>query len=123
MHSTDINTIQEFKINKCPSKLGTRHNKYTSKINTKNLVHVQLGTEQNIFINIRIAAVNARSVQNKSERIIKTSKLENLDFLVISETWLGENHEAWITTSSLDTKDYRIQPNNRQGKQEGGVAL
>ena len=49
---TTINTIQELKINNCPSKLGTRHNNYTSKINTKNLVHIQLGTEQNLSSNV-----------------------------------------------------------------------
>ena len=64
---TTINTIQELKINKCPSKLGARHNNYTSKVNTKNLVHVQLGTEQNLSSYVRIATVSARSVKNKSE--------------------------------------------------------
>ena len=64
---TTINTIQELKINKCPSKLGARHNNYTSKVNTKNLVHIQLGTEQNLSSYVRIATVSARSVKNKSE--------------------------------------------------------
>ena len=59
-----INTIQEHKINKCPSKLGTRNNNYISKVNTKNLVHIQLGVEQNLSSNVRIATVNARSVKN-----------------------------------------------------------
>ena len=122
LHTT-INTIQELKINKCPSKLGARCNNYTSKVNTKNLIHVQLGTEQNLSSNIRVATVNARSVKNKSDIILETSKLENLDFMVISETWLGEDDAAWISTSCLDNDDYRIQPINRQGKQRGGVAL
>ena len=93
LHTT-INTIQEFQINKCPSKLGARHNNYTSKVNTKNLVHIQPGTEQNLSSNVRIATVNARSVKNKSDIILETSKLENLDFLVISETWLDEDDAA-----------------------------
>ena len=53
---TTINTIQELKINKRPCKLGTRHNNYNSKVNTKNLVHIQLGTDQNFSSNIRIAS-------------------------------------------------------------------
>ena len=72
-----INTIQEFKINKHPSKQCTRHNNYTSKVNTKNLLHVQLSTEQNKSSNVRIATVNARLVKNKSDRIVETSKIEN----------------------------------------------
>ena len=83
---TTINTVRQLKINKHPSKLGTRCIKYTSKINIKNLVHIQLGTDQNTSSNVRIGTVNARSVKNKSDIIVETSKIENLDFLVISET-------------------------------------
>ena len=115
-HST-INTIWDLKINKHPSKLGAKSNNYTSKVKTKNLVHIQLGAEQNLSSNVRIATVNARSVKNKSDLILETSKLENLDFLVISKTWLGEDDAAWISTSCLDNDDYRIHPINRQGKQ------
>ena len=118
-----IETIRKLKINKCPSKLGSRLNKYTSKVNTKNLVHIQLGTDQIYTSNVRVGTVNTRSVKNKSDLIIETSKLENLDFLVISETWLREEDAHWIATSSLDTEGYRIQTINRQGKQGGGVAL
>ena len=83
---TTINTVRQLKINIHPSKLGTRCIKYTSKINTKNLVHIQLGTDQNTSSNVRIGTVNARSVKNKSDIIVETSKIENFDFLVISET-------------------------------------
>ena len=82
-HST-INTIWDLKINKHLSKLGTRCNNYTSKVNTKNLVHIQLGAEQNLSSNVRKATANAISVKNKLDLILETSKLENLDFLVIS---------------------------------------
>ena len=81
--------------------------KYTSKVNTKNLVHIQLGTDHNTSRNVRVGTVNARSVKNKLDIIVETSKIENLDFLVISETWLGEEDSHWLATSSLDTKDYR----------------
>ena len=75
---TTINTVRLLKIKKCPSKLGARCIKYTSKINTKNLVHIQLGTDQNTSSNVRIGTVNARSVKNKSDIIVETSKIENL---------------------------------------------
>ena len=55
--------------------------------------------------------------------IVETSKIGNLDFLVISETWLGEEDTHWLATSSLDTGDYRIQTINRQRKPGGGVTL
>ena len=118
-----IETIRKLKINKRPSKLGSRLNQYTSKVNTNNLVHIKLGTDQIYSSNVRVGTVNTRSVKNKSDLIIETSKLENLDFLVISETWLREEDAHWVATSSLDTEGYRIQTINRQGRQGGGVAL
>ena len=118
-HST-INTIRQLKINKYPSKLGARCIKYTSKVNTKNLVHKQLGTDQNTSSNIRIGTVNARSVKNKSDIIVETSKIENLDFLVILETWLGEEDAHWVATSSLDTGDLEYRPSTGwEDKEEG----
>ena len=75
-----INTIRQLRINKRPSKLGARCIKYTSKVNTKNLVHIQLGTDHNISSNVRVGTVNARSVKNKSDIIVETSKIENLTF-------------------------------------------
>ena len=62
---TTIDTIRKLKINKCPSKLGARQSryKYTSKVNTKNLVHIQLGTEQVNTNNVRVGTANARSVK------------------------------------------------------------
>ena len=118
-----IETIRKLKINKRPSKLGSRLNNYTSKVNTKNLVQIHLGAGQVKTSNVRVGTVNTRSVKNKSDLIIETSKLENLDFLVISETWLKEEDAHWVATSSLATDEYRIQTINRQGKQGGGVAL
>ena len=84
---------------------------------------MQLGTDHNVSSNVRVGTVNARSVKNKLDIIVETSKIENLDFLVISETWLGEEDTHWLATRSLDTGDYRIQAINRQGKQGEGVAL
>ena len=118
-----IETIRKLKINKRPSKLGPRLNNYTSKVNTKNLVQIHLGVNQIKTSNVRVGTVNTRSVKNKSDLVIETSKLENLHFLVISETWLKEEDEHWVATSSLATDEYRIQTINRQGKQGGGVAL
>ena len=118
-----IETIRKLKMNKSPSKLGSRLNQYTGKVNTKNLVHIQLGIDQIYTSNVRVGTVNTRSVKNKSDLIVETSKLENLDFLVISETWLREEDAHWVATSSLATEEYRIQTINRQGKQGGEVAL
>ena len=58
-----IETIRKLKNNKHPSKLGSRLNQYTSKVNTKNLVHIQLGADQIYTSNVRVGTVNTRSVK------------------------------------------------------------
>ena len=62
--------------------------------------------ELNFSSNVKVTIVNARSVKSKSDIIMETSRLENLDFLVVSETWLGENDAPCLATSSLDTSNY-----------------
>ena len=60
-----IGIVRKLKINKRPSKLGSRLNNYTSKVNTKNLIQVNLGTNQTKTSNVRVGKVNTRSVKNK----------------------------------------------------------
>ena len=116
-----IEIVRKLKINKRPSKLGSRLNNYTSKVNTKNLKQVNLGTNQTKTSNVRVGTVNTRSVKNKSDLIIETSKLENLDFLVISETWLKDEDTHWIATSSLATDEYRLHTINSEESKEAGL--
>ena len=43
-------------------------------------------TSKNNSNNIRIATVNVRSIKNKQQQIVETSKLENTDFIILMET-------------------------------------
>ena len=51
--------------------------------------------------------------------------MENLDFLVITETWLTnmDEDQQWLKTSELDNSEYRIEVQNRTNKKGGGLAL
>ena len=60
---TSAGGVKKLKINKRPSKLGSRLNQYTSTVNTKNLVHIQLGTDQIYTSNVRVGTVNTRSIK------------------------------------------------------------
>ena len=72
-----------------------------------------------------MGTVNTRSIRSKTQLVLENSRLENLDFLVITETWLTnmDKDQQWLKTSELDNNDYRIEVQNRTNKKGGGLAL
>ena len=93
-------------------------------MNTRNLIQIHI-TEKNSSNNIGIVTINARSVKNKQKQIVETIKLENLDFIMLTETWLKNTDEdkAWINTSDLNNNNLRIDTVSRTMRQGGGIAL
>ena len=53
----------------------------------KNLIQINT-TKKNNSNNIRIATMNTRSVKNKQLQIVEIVQLQNLDFIMLTETWL-----------------------------------
>ena len=52
------------------------------------------------------------------QHIVKTSKLENTNFIMLTETWLKNTDEdkAWIDTSDLHNNNLRRDTVNRTAK-------
>ena len=52
-------------------------------------------------------------------------ELENIDFTMLTETWLKNTDEdmAWVSTSDLNNDNLRLDTVNRNNKQGGGIAL
>ena len=89
----------------------------------KNLIQINT-TEKNNSNNIRIATINARSVKNKQLQIAETVELQNIDFIMLTETWLKNMDEdkAWVNTSDLNN-NLRLDIVNRTKRQGGGITL
>ena len=120
-----INKIRELGLNKCKArKYNSRYLHKPKKVNTKNLIQINT-TEKNNSNNIRIATINARSVKNKQLQIDGTAELQNIDFIMLTETWLKNMDEdkAWINTSDLNNNNLRLDTVNRTKRQGGGIAL
>ena len=66
-----IEIVRKLKINECPSKLGSRLNNYTSKVNTKYLIQVNLGTNQTKTSNVRVGTVNTSQLGHKRVKCIR----------------------------------------------------
>ena len=69
--------------------------------------------------------MNTRSVKNKQLQIVEIIKLENIDFTMLTETWLKNTDEdmAWVSTCNLNNNNLRLDTVNRNNKQGGGIAL
>ena len=120
-----IKLVRKYKIKKRPSKLF-RPNIKQLKTNTKNLVNIEVKNNDQIITNkIRIATANTRSIKNKSELVMENSKLESIDILAITETWLTDSEEdkAWIKTSGLEDHGYSFHTHNRSDRRGGGLGL
>ena len=121
-----INAIREFKINRklILDKRSTRTIIKQTGINKGNLVKVQTNFDQ-LSKFTRIGTLNARSVKNKSDLILETCLLHNLDMAVITETWLKDTDEdqAWLQSSEMTQKEYRLDTINRNKRKGGGIAL
>ena len=122
-----INLVRKLKINKWPSKLDLQCQPISqSKINTKNLVNIDISPKgHTITNNLRIATINTRSIKNKVELVIENSELESIDILAITETWLTDSQEdqAWVQTSGPQDQEHSFHTHNRQGRRGGGLGL
>ena len=120
-----INKIRELGLNKCNErKCNTRYLHKQNGVNTKNLIQINT-TKKNNSNNIRIATMNTRSVKNKQLQIVEIMELENIDFTMLTETWLKNTDEdmAWVSTSDLNNNNLRLDTVNKNNKQGGGIAL
>ena len=120
-----INKIRELGLNKCNErKCNTRYLYRPNGVNTKSLIQINT-TKKNNSNNIRIATMNTRSVKNKQLQIVEIMELENIDFTMLTETWLKNTDEdmAWESTSNLNNDNLRLDTVNRNNKQGGGIAL
>ena len=90
----------------------------------RNLIQINT-TEKNKSKNIRIATINARSVKNKQLQIVETVDLQNIDFIMLTETWVKNMDEdkAWIDTSNLNNNNLTLDTVSRTKRQGGGIAL
>ena len=67
--------------------------------------------------------LNAQSVKKK-DTVIMDNIIENkVDACVVTETWLKEQDNIWISNSEFKKNNYIIKVTNRYKRQGGGLAL
>ena len=82
--------------------------------------------DMNEIVNsVRITHVNARSIKNKDDLLAEYINSTKINFMIITKTWLQDNEidKGWVSTTSLNTSNYKISAENCKTGKGGGIAL
>ena len=74
---------------------------------------------------MKLGLINVQSMKNKEITLLDHITENDLDFLIITETWLTDStaDSQWKTTFQLTTKPLRLLSQNRDGQRGGRIAL
>jgi exonuclease III len=94
-------------------------------INMDNLISIGINDRDvsNKNQNFRIGLINARSVKNKEILLMNEIKESNIDICVVTETWLTDSDDIWLTASEFNSDGYSVANANRMAGKGGGLAL
>ena len=112
--------IKHKKIRKQNTTLNAR------TVNHDNLTKVDPVTyrhDKELKHNMAIFLVNIRSLRGKCLPLSTYIKDSDLDFGIITETWLTDSDTIWIDACDLNKDGYRISVVNRQQRRGGGIAF
>ena len=121
-----IRRIKELKINRRRIRLQKRKKTDQRGVSLGNLSCLPRSENMPILNSkfVSFATVNARSLKQSLNMILEVIVRENLDFIVITETWLTTKDDFWLKSQmlhSLNLKSYSIpRPSAKRG---GGLML
>ena len=123
-----IAAIRMLRINQKP--IRTRHKRLQrvrqKGINRGNLLDIQISevTIPKPNMQCKIAMVNAQSIRNKDILLTQEIATNNIDIMLITETWLKDTPQdtAWLHQPDLLQAGYAISTHNRPTR-GGGLAL
>ena len=122
-----LRNIKNFRINHRRIRIQNWKKSEVIRINMNNLAVLPMDPDHQILNNknIKFGTVNARSVKQNFSIILDLLVRENLDFLVITESWLKENVESWswLNAQALHDLNYKHDSVPRPGKKRGGGLL
>ena len=73
--------------------------------------------------NIIFGACNIQSLRFKELQVSELLNDYSMDFLVLTETWLNNNHTQWKDTTVLNRDGWTLLTGDRQARKGGGLAL
>ena len=77
----------------------------------------------NIKNRLKAALVNIQSLKPKSNDLVTYPNDTKLDLCIITETWLREEDDSWVSCLDLNIANYRMSVSNRINRREEGLVL
>ena len=92
-------------------------------INQNNLTIIEPRYSHNIHNRVKAALVNIQSLKPKSNDLITYLNDAKLDLCILTETWLTEEDDSWVSCLDLNITNYRLSISNQINRRGGGLAL
>lgn len=116
-----VSKIQRFRLNRRGKQGGHRASEAQQSINLNNLKQINTTTLiSRMDKKLSIATLNVQSLKNKSNQIFTDLHTDNIDIVLLTETWLTDSDEE---TQGLADLGLKIETNNRKDRRGGGIAL
>ena len=116
----------KFKTKQKRNQRGEKQQTCHRSINTSNLIYPKTNvaiTQDYDYGQWSLSVINAQSIKNK-EILIMDYIIENrIEACIVTEPWLSDGDNIWISTSDFTKHNYNITVSNRQNRRGGGLAL
>ena len=81
-------------------------------ISQNNPIIIEPRHSSNIHNRVKAALVNIQSLKPKSNDLITYLSDAKLDLCILTETWLTEKDDSWVSCSDLNITNYRLSISN-----------
>jgi hypothetical protein len=95
----------------------------TSNMNNNILIERSYDYSVAVDKRINFGLINAQSIKNKEILIMNTVRENKIDFVIITETWMRDEHRIWLEGSEFNSNGYTFYGKNRQDRKGGGVGI
>ena len=118
--------VRRLRLNKRGRHAGKRIKKSSitngqGSTNQNNLTITEPMHSCNIQNRLKAALVNIQSLKPKSNDLVAYLNDAKLDLCILTETWLREEDDSWVSCLDLNIANYRMSVSNRINR--GGRAL
>ena len=72
---------------------------------------------------VKIATGNVQSLKNKEQPLLNQLIEQDIDIMIVTETWLTKDDTVWLDSCDFNKDTYRIQSAHHQKGRGGGLAL
>ena len=119
-----LDKIRKLGLNNKPTKekLHLREHLHQYGANLTNLINIKKSGFK-MDSNITFATCNIQSLRYKELQVSQLFTDYALDFIVLTETWLNNNHENWKDTTILNRSNLKLSTVDRGTGKGGGLAI